>query len=85
MIKDFLSDIEEKFSIPVFFESVSEATPGRKTIRIIIMSSPEYVTGTIRTLHRLGFAEAGQWSPLFPAPYPGEVMSILTRDIPAER
>jgi hypothetical protein len=35
----------------------------------------------VQTLHRLGFAEAGEWSPFLPGPNPGEVMRILMRYI----
>lgn len=54
--------------------------PGRIPIRILVISIPEGVTSTIRTLHSLGFADVSLWSRLLPAPnHPGEVMSILTR------
>jgi hypothetical protein len=38
--------------------------------------------GTIHVLHQLGYAEVGDWSPLVSSPtHPGEVMSILVRNI----
>lgn len=51
----------------------------REPLRVLVIGSRRGVTSTIHTLHRLGFAEAGEWSPLMPAPTSGEVMSILTR------
>jgi hypothetical protein len=48
-------------------------------IRLLAIGSREGVIETIHTLHSLGYAEAGLWSPLLPAPAEGEVMSILTR------
>lgn len=59
-------------------------TPSRESLRVLVIGSRKGVTSTIHTLHRLGFAEVGEWSPLLPAPTPGEVMSILTRYILAE-
>jgi len=58
---------------------VKEPPPNREVLRILVIGSRRSVVGTIQTLHRLGFAEVGEWSPLLPAPTPGEVMSILTR------
>jgi hypothetical protein len=53
--------------------------PNREPLRVLVIGSRTGVISTIHTLHRLGFAEAGEWSPLMPAPTSGEVMSILTR------
>ncbi|NJN58697.1 MAG: hypothetical protein HC879_14975 [Leptolyngbyaceae cyanobacterium SL_5_9] len=54
--------------------------PERERLRILIIGSRNGVIETIHDLHGRGFAEAGAWSPLLPAPSSGEVMSILTRD-----
>ncbi|MDX2212744.1 MAG: hypothetical protein SFY66_05585 [Oculatellaceae cyanobacterium bins.114] len=53
--------------------------PNRESLRVLVIGSRRGVTSTIHALHRLGFAEVREWSPLLPAPTPGEVMSILTR------
>jgi len=58
-----------------------ESPPHRESLRVLVIGSRRGVTGTIQTLYRLGFAEVAEWSPLLPAPTPGEVMSILTRYI----
>jgi hypothetical protein len=54
--------------------------PERERLRILIIGSRDGVIETIHDLHGRGFAEAGAWSPLLPAPSSGEVMSILTRE-----
>jgi hypothetical protein len=64
-LRDFLSDDEP----PTSYEK----------LRILIIGFPASVTEIIHTSHSLGFAEVNDWSPLLPAPKPGEVMSILTR------
>ncbi|MBW4539223.1 MAG: hypothetical protein KME43_08750 [Myxacorys chilensis ATA2-1-KO14] len=51
----------------------------QERLRIIIVGTSTGVTETIHTLHRRGFAEAGDWSPLLPTGTADEVMSILTR------
>jgi hypothetical protein len=51
----------------------------RDTLRILAIGSREGITETIHTLHRLGFADAGAWSPLLPVPNSNDLMSILTR------
>lgn len=55
--------------------------PDRESLRVLLIGSRQGVLGTIQTLYRLGFADVAEWSPLLPAPTPGEVMSILTRYI----
>lgn len=60
-------------------DSTDSGSPEREPLRVLLIGSRRGVTSTIQTLYRLGFAEVGEWSPLLPAPTPGEVMSILTR------
>jgi hypothetical protein len=62
-------------------EPSQEELPNRESLRLLIIGSRQGVTGMIQTLHRLRFAEVGEWSPLLPGPNPGEVMSILTRHL----
>lgn len=50
-------------------------------LRVLLIGSRHSVISTIHTLHVLGFAEVGQWSPLQPGPQPGTVISILTRKV----
>jgi hypothetical protein len=86
MIKNFLiyaseAGTGEAAALPLMQEIPPEPPPEREPLRILIIGSRKGVIGTIRTLHRLRFAEVGAWSPLLPGPNPGEVMSILTRYI----
>jgi len=57
------------------------ASPGREQIKHMLIGTPKSVTSTQQALHRLGYVEIGEWSPLLPSPNPGEVMSILVRHI----
>ncbi|NJR37694.1 MAG: hypothetical protein HC781_01230 [Leptolyngbyaceae cyanobacterium CSU_1_4] len=56
-----------------------QPTPHREQLAVLLIGSPEGVRENIHELHRRGYAEAGNWSGLLPAPNPGEVMSVLIR------
>lgn len=78
MKQDFLPNMSsELLKIPAM--STSNTTPGRETLRHLLIGSPQAVTNAIHTLHVLGYAEAGAWSPLQPIANTDEVMSILVR------
>ena len=62
----------------------NEPTPGKETVRVLVIGSRKGVNSTIHTLHSLGFAEVNEWSRLLPAPNSREVMSILTRHLSAD-
>jgi hypothetical protein len=80
MTQNFLAETGETSTNPVILSATTAPTPGRTPIRVLVISSPEGVTHTIRNLHSMGFAHISHWSPLLPAPnHPGEVMSILTQ------
>ncbi|MDY6941048.1 MAG: hypothetical protein SWY16_25745 [Cyanobacteriota bacterium] len=55
--------------------------PQRESLKLLIIGSASSVTRTIHSLHCRGFAEVGDWSPLQPTSNPGEVMSILVRQL----
>lgn len=55
--------------------------PQREPLKVMLIGSPKGVTRTIQVLHRLGFAEVGEWSPLLPTQKPEEVTSILIRHL----
>ncbi len=57
------------------------ASPGRDPIKHMLIGTSASVTMTQQALHRLGYVQIGEWSPLMPSPNPGEVMSILVRHI----
>ncbi len=56
-----------------------QPTPHREQLAVLLIGSPEGVRENIHELHQRGYAEAGDWSGLLPAPNPGEVMSVLIR------
>jgi elongation factor P hydroxylase len=72
--------LESLNSLPVEGETSPIQLPERERVRVLIISSRDGVISTIHELHSCGFAEAGAWSLLLPAPDTGEVMSILMRD-----
>ncbi len=49
------------------------------SIRFVLIGSRDRITETIHTLHHLGFAEAGAWSPIVPVPDSTEAMALLKR------
>jgi alkanesulfonate monooxygenase SsuD/methylene tetrahydromethanopterin reductase-like flavin-dependent oxidoreductase (luciferase family) len=53
--------------------------PHREQLAVLLIGSPEGVRENIHELHQRGYAEAGDWSGLLPAPNSGEVMSVLIR------
>ena len=73
MTKAFLADLS------FLTAGANKVVLQRERLQLLVIGSREGVTKTIHNLHRRGFAEAGAWSPLLPAPNSGEVMSILTR------
>ncbi len=68
-------------TVPDLLGMPAEPVPDREPLRVLLVGSRKGVNNTILTLYRLGFAQVNEWSPLLPAPNPGEVMSILTRYI----
>ncbi|MCY7284382.1 MAG: hypothetical protein LH679_13315 [Cyanobacteria bacterium CAN_BIN43] len=59
--------------------ALPQPMPHREQLAVLLIGSPEGVRENIHELHRRGYAEAGNWSGLLPAPNPGEVMSVLIR------
>ena len=62
--------------LPLYFHPLA---PGQEQMRILLISSPTWVTETTHDLHARGFADPNDWSSLVPGANPGEVVSILTR------
>lgn len=52
---------------------------GKQFNKVILVGEPEWVTRSIYSLHALGFADSGLWTPLLPTKNPGEVISTLQR------
>ena len=53
-------------------------SPDTESLRVMLIGSTAGITATIHNLHRRGFAEVGDWSPLL-AWGEGEMMSVLTK------
>ncbi len=62
--------------LPLYFHPLA---PGQEQLRILLISSPTWVTETIHDLHARGFANTSDWSSKLPGANAGEVVSILTR------
>ena len=62
--------------LPLYFHPLA---PGQEQMRILLISSPTWVTATIHDLHARGFADTNAWSSKLPGANPDEVVSILTR------
>ena len=77
MITNFLPNPDKTQEI----QTIQPTDPQKEPLQVLIIGSPRVVTSTIHTLYRLNFAHVSEWSPLQPAQKPGQVMSILTRQI----
>jgi hypothetical protein len=53
-------------------------TADYEPLRVMLIGSTEAITATIHNLHRCGFAEVGDWSPLI-LWEEDEMMSVLTK------
>ncbi|MBD2015502.1 hypothetical protein H6F96_16200 [Microcoleus sp. FACHB-53] len=81
MTEEFVPDATETPAIPVSPSPSSEPTSNREPVKILLIGSPKGVNNIIQTLYRLRFAEVREWSPLQPTTNPGEVVSILKRQL----
>ena len=80
-MEEFLPDLNETSTPPTPTHTPAKPPPERERLKMILVSTPKVVNSTIRHLYTLGFAEVTEWSPLQPTPKPGEVMSVLSRNI----
>ena len=53
-------------------------SPDTESLRVMLIGSAAGITATIHNLHRRGFVEVGDWSPLLPWAE-NEMMSVLTK------
>jgi hypothetical protein len=83
LTQNFLSSLEDDDSTAKMADPIT-APPKRERepVQILIIGSGNGINTIVRTLHRLRFAEANEWSPLLPAPTPGKLMRTLTRYLP---
>lgn len=77
MITNYLADDTKTPAM----QTLPAKTPQKEPVTMLIIGSPRAVTNTIHTLYRLNFAHISEWSTLQPTQNPGEVMSILIRQI----
>lgn len=82
MDKSFLTDATETPTLHISRETTSAPTSNRESVKILLIGSPRGVNNMIQTLYCLKFAEVTEWTPLQPTAKPGEVASILIRQIP---
>ncbi|MEH2182380.1 hypothetical protein [Nostoc sp.] len=66
---------------PIGNQSPESSFPKRERIKHLLIGSAKAVTSTIHYLQVIGYARAGDWSPLQPTDNPDEVISILIRQI----
>jgi hypothetical protein len=81
MSEDFVPDACETRALPASSNTPSEPSPRREPVKVLLIGSPKGVNNTIHTLYSRGFAEVTAWSPLQPTSNPGEVISVLRRQI----
>ena len=62
-------------------DSTPSPTAAREQIRHLLLGTPSAVQGTIRLLHKLGYAEVNDWSRSISTGRAGEVMAILTKRV----
>ena len=55
--------------------------PHPDSLRLIAVASPEIIRATIKSLHKLGYADLNDWSKLLPTACPGQMMAILTKRV----
>jgi len=81
MSEEFVPDTSETPTPPASSNTPSEPSPRREPVKVLLIGSPKGVNNTIHTLYSQGFAEVTAWSRLQPTSNPGEVMSVLRRQI----
>ena len=59
----------------------SKDRPSPDTVQHMLFGSPAAVRKTIKTLHKLHYAEATDWSKLMPTGRGNEVMAILSKKV----
>lgn len=80
MLQSFLPTPTATDSLPV--PSLLPPQGDREPVQILVIGSNQGITNVIHTLYSLHFAHISEWSPLMPAPVPGKLMRVLTRQIP---
>lgn len=60
-------------------QSIISEVPEPEKIKHTLIGSSKAVMGTIQILHKLGYANINDWTPLLPTSNSGEFISILIR------
>lgn len=81
MPKNFLTDTSQTSTIPVSPDAVASHGPSQEPVKLLVIGSRRGVLNIIYSLFHRGFAQVHEGRPLLPGPAPGEVMSILIRQI----
>ena len=58
-----------------------QTPPAPDTVQHMLFGTPAAVRSTIKTLHKLHYADATDWSKLMPTGRVNEVMAILTKKV----
>ncbi len=81
MSEDFVPNASETPTPPASSNTPSEPSARREPVKVLLIGYPKGINNTIHNLYSRGFAEVTAWSPLQPTANPGEVMSVLRRQI----
>ncbi|MBD0314544.1 MAG: hypothetical protein ICV86_17375, partial [Microcoleus sp. T3-bin5] len=65
----------------VSLDAVVSDGPSQEPVKLLVIGSRRGVLNIIYSLFHRGFAQVHEGRPLLPGPMPGEVMSILIRQI----
>jgi hypothetical protein len=57
----------------------SDSTNENEKVRLLVIGSPEGLMDVMQSLHNLGYAKVGDWSPIVPIPDQPGFISVLTR------
>jgi hypothetical protein len=57
----------------------SDSTSEHEKVRLLVIGSPEGLMEVMQSLHSLGYAKVGDWSPIQPIPEQPGFISVLTR------
>ncbi len=78
MAEEFISDQVDS-SDPQSSNPIASSRPDREPVKIMVIGSRWAVLLIIHTLHRLGFAQATDWSKLQIEPTTRQWMSVLIK------
>jgi hypothetical protein len=83
--RNFLADVSNQEKAIASPQPIISQPPEPEKIKHILIGSKEAVIATIETLHKLGYANVRDWTPLLPTSNPGEVTSVLVRSIKVQQ